>query len=209
MSAQNTGVNLHKSSDITEIKTLAKTQTIEQNSDFSQVFTDVYEKMSSKIFANAIVCDIDLEAQTNVKTSTEDLIQLVHASMTYAINKLNPENKKLTIKTKKVSDILFYRLHIPQTCFSADEMEVNQGKTDDVSVELQLLTATAQELNASLQLKNRFSAQSGEVSECVIEITLKAHTASEQVDTSRELTQVVKSTKRELTKKLTSLELKA
>lgn len=209
LSAQTIATHLTDNSQIGLSTPITKPQVAELNSDFSQIFTDVYEKMSSKVFANAIVCDIDLEAQTNVKNSIEDLIQLVHASMTYAINKLNPENKKLTIKTKRVADILFYRIHIPLTCFSADEMEINQGKTDDVSVELQLLAATAQELNASLQLKNRFSAQSGEISECVIEITLKAHTASEQVDTSRELTQVVRSTKRELTKKLTALEFNA
>jgi hypothetical protein len=170
-------------------------------SDFSQVFSDVYENMSSKIFAQGIVCDMDLEAQTQVRSNSEDLIQLVHASMNFAIKKLNPEHRKLSIKTKKVADILFYRIHIPNMCFNANEMEMNQGKLSDVAVELQLLAATAEGLNASLQLKNRFSTQSNEMAECIIEMTLKTASAEEKAS-NRELTQLVKMSKRELGEKL-------
>jgi len=177
----------------------------DDSSDFSQIFSDFYENMSAKIFAQGIVCDMDLEAQTQVTSNSEDLIQLIHASMNYAIKKLNPEHRKLQIKTKKVADILFYRIHIPNMCFNASEMEINQGKVSDVAVELQLLSATAEGLNASLQLKNRFSAQSNDMAECIIELTLKTatkNTSLEQKNSNRELTQVVKMTKRELGEKL-------
>jgi hypothetical protein len=186
-----------------KLLTIKEAQVI--SSDFSQVFTDVYEKMSARIFALGIVCDMDLEAQANVCSNSEDLIQLIHASLNLAMKKLNPDHRKLTINTKKVADILFYRIHIPQMCFNADEMEINQNKINDVLVELQILAASADGLNASLLLKNRFSAQSNEMSECIIEITLKAANQASVLasqNSGRELTQIVKMSKRELSDRL-------
>lgn len=169
--------------------------------NFSEIYQNTFEKMSSKFFAKGILVDQDINSDYWLNHEHEDIEQLIYATLSFAQERSAQTTKKIKLSTDLADDELRFCVEFSRTCFNSTELEVNDGRIDNASTQLDMIYNLAHAMGARVRLANNFR-ENGEVIGCYVEIAISGITTAPTAN--REVVDIVKGTKRELQERFRS-----
>lgn len=176
--------------------------------DFGNVSRALVERLSDKIFTHGIVLEENLEDDFWIKGNSESLEQLLYNLFSFSIeNSLHHNSgRKITIKSKALGGISYFKAKIANYLLNPEEMELFNGGNSSQSsnVNLLLLKEIATDMGASLSAKNILNAN-GKFTGAEIEVVFnRARMENEQSQTANKVTSVMKGSKKEILQRLRS-----
>jgi hypothetical protein len=202
ISAHTLGMSIDQTGIVIEENELASEEVIEEKietSDFNNSLNIVLDRVKGKAFNHGIIIDTEISEEIEVNSSEEALDQLLFSIISYAMDSSleHNEGRKVIIKGKPLGGIAYCKLKVEGYSFSDEDIKIINGKevNSDTNMNLVLLKELLIDTNANLAVKNRFNSSNG-LTESEIELIFER--AKPSIAAQKEISKIVKGTKKEL-----------
>ena len=134
----------------------------EEDISADAILSKVIDIHSSKIFTQGVKLDLNVEDNVYVKAEQESLEQIFYYLILNAVNSSDPENKKVSLKLKKLGGSVIIELNHSGKGFSKELIydQLGLGKLDEIGlekklgIELTIVKTLIKENQGDLSLEN-------------------------------------------------------
>jgi hypothetical protein len=126
------------------------------------ILSKVIDIHSSKIFTQGVKLDLNVEDNVHIKADKESLEQIFYYLILNAVNSSDPENRKVSLKLKKLGGSVIIELNYSGKGFSKELIldQLGLGKFDEIGlekklgIELTIVKTLLKENQGDLSLEN-------------------------------------------------------
>jgi hypothetical protein len=137
-------------------------ETMEDVISADAILSKVIDIHSSKIFTQGVKLDLNVEDNVHIKADKESLEQIFYYLILNAVNSSDPENRKVSLKLKKLGGSVIIELNYSGKGFSKELIldQLGLGKFDEIGlekklgIELTIVKTLLKENQGDLSLEN-------------------------------------------------------